>query len=425
MKRIALVLSLLLLFQLGLKAQNSRGIYGMNNWMTYWSNFHPQNNNYNASTEILTGEIAANKTLTKRNTYLLMGVVYVTNNAVLTIEPGTVIRGDKESCGTLVITKGAKIMAEGNVTDPIIFTSNYSSIECKPGDWGGLILLGDAPVNKHGGIAKLDFNLNPNFSEYGGTNEQSNSGVLKYVRIEYAGRKINSHKELNGLSLAGVGSATKLDNIQISFSNDDSFECYGGVINMNNVISYRATDDDFDFTQGAQCNITNSLAVRNPFSSDISKSRCFEIDSYDFIENMDFSRKMTRIAASNITLINTDFSEQGLINEAISIQENSDFSLTNSVVSGFESLVCMSQNIQPNSKDLSKITFQNVLVNSCIKGIVNELETANTEIANWYNPTTCALEFTKKSNAEIFMEINIAKDLDYRLKSNSSVVSNN
>lgn len=424
MKQFTLVLSLLLLFQVGLKAQNIRGIDGMNNWMTYWSNFHPQNNNYNTATEILTGEITSNKTLTKRNTYLLMGVVYVSNNAVLTIEPGTVIRGDKESCGTLVIAKGAKIIAEGSVTDPIVFTSNYTSIECKPGDWGGLILLGDAPINKHGGIAKLDFNLNPSLSEYGGTNEQSNSGILKYVRIEYAGRKINSHKELNGLSLAGVGSGTKLDNIQISFSNDDSFECYGGVVNFNNIISYRATDDDFDFTQGAQCNITNSVAIRNPYSSDISKSRCFEIDSYDSMQNMDFTRKMTRINASNISLVNTDFSEKGLINEAISIQENSYFSLSNSVVSGFESLICMSENIQPNSKDLSKITFQNILINSCTKGIVNEMEAANAETANWYNPTTYGLEFTKKSNDELFIEFNPKKDPDLRLKNNSTVASN-
>ena len=425
MKHSRLVFALLMLFQVGINAQNVRGIYGMNNWITYWSNFKPHDNNYNTATEILTGEISTNKILTKRNTYLLMGVVYVTNNAVLTIEPGTVIRGDKKSCGTLVITKGSKIYAEGTVTDPIIFTSNYSSIECNPGDWGGLIILGDAPVNKHGGVTKLDFNLDSNHSEYGGNNEQSNSGVLKYLRIEYAGRKINSHKELNGLSLAGVGSGTKLENIQISFSNDDSFECYGGVVNFNNIISYRATDDDFDFTQGTQCNMTNSVAIRNPFSSDISKSRCFEIDSYDSIENMDFKRKMTHINASNITLINTDFSEKGLINEAISIHENSYFNLTNSVVTGFESLICMSESIHPLSKDLSKITFQNILINSCVKGIVNEMETANADIANWYNPDTYALEYTKKSNDELFIQYGSKKDPDLRLKNNTTVVVSN
>ncbi|WP_395058657.1 hypothetical protein, partial [Flavobacterium sp.] len=270
---------------ISLNAQQINGIIGTENWFNNWTDFKPKTSEYPESTHILSGVIDSNMTLYKKNTYLLMNVVYVANNVVLTIEPGTIIRGDFATCGTLVITKGAKIIAEGTSTDPIVFTSNKETSERKPGDWGGIILLGDAPINKFGGIGTLDFNLNPKYNFYGGLNSESNSGILKYLRIEFSGRKLNALKELNGLSLAGVGSKTKMEYIQVSFSNDDSFESYGGEVRFSNLISFRATDDDFDFTQGSQCQINNSIAIRYPFSSDVSRSRCFEVDSYDKVEN--------------------------------------------------------------------------------------------------------------------------------------------
>ena len=301
-----------------------------------------------------------------------MGVVYLTNNAVLTIEPGTIIKGDLETCGTLVITKGSKIMAEGEETNPIIFTSNKGISERKPGDWGGIILLGEAPINKMGGVSYLDFNLEPTMSHYGGQNSESNSGILKYVRIEYAGRKLNALKELNGLSLAGVGSKTILSFIQISYSNDDSFECYGGEVNFDNLISFRATDDDFDFTQGVQCNISNSIAIRHPFSSDKSGSRCFEIDSYDKVENADLTKKLTKITANAITLVNAEENNQGLVREAIHVQEKSYLNLNNSVISGFSPFIVLDAKIGYLSENLAKIKLQNLLINNCTASIQSE-----------------------------------------------------
>ncbi|WP_159778131.1 hypothetical protein [Flavobacterium sp. 9AF] len=319
-----------------LQAQSGMGISEKENGLEYWTEFNPKKKEYKEAKKILAGYITENTTLSSRDVYLLQGVVYVTNNATLTIEPGTVIRGDYTTCGTLVITKGAKIMAEGTESFPIVFTTNKDTYSRKPGDWGGIIIMGDAPVNTFGGVGILNFDLDPKYNRFGGENTESSSGVLKYLRIEYSGRKLSAKKELNGISFAGVGNKTKIENIQISYSNDDSFEFYGGNVKLEKLVSFRASDDDFDFTQGVQASITNSLAIRHPYSSDAEKSRCMEIDSYDMIEKFDAQRNKTNVKASNVTFVNTEDNDQGLIKEAIFVADESYFSLNNSVVYGFK-----------------------------------------------------------------------------------------
>lgn len=405
--------------------QQTKGIIGTNNWMNNWTNFKPAANEYSEATNIIAGTIDKDTKLLKRNTYQLVGVVYVTNNATLTIEPGTVIRGDDKSCGTLVITNGCKIMAEGLETDPIVFTSNKEKTERKPGDWGGIIILGKAPINTLGGLHTLPFDLEPLLNHYGGPDAEDNSGILKFVRIEYAGRKLSALKELNGLSLAGVGRKTILNNIQISFSNDDSFECYGGDLNMNNLISYRTTDDDFDFTQGAQINISNSIAIRHPFSSDVSGSRCFEVDSYDKIQNTDMSKKLTHINASNITLVNLEENNQGLVRESIYVRENTFFNLTNTIVSGFTPFALLEENIGNSDVNLSKITFKNVIVNNCNGGITSESSGTDPSIQNWYNKPEFGIGYTKMKNSELFTLPNIKGNPDFRANQNNTIAIGN
>ena len=402
--------------------QNNSGIFGTENWLNNWTNFKPGLTEYKEATIILTGSITENTTLSKKNTYLLTNTVYVINNAVLTIEPGTIIRGDNETCGTLVITKGAKIKAEGIETDPIIFTSNKPTSVRKSGDWGGIIILGDAPINKFGGYSCLDFNLNNTSCGYGGTNEESNSGILKYVRIEYCGRKINATKELNGLSLAGVGSKTILNFIQISYSNDDSFESYGGNLNLSNLISYKATDDDFDFTQGAQCKINNSIAIRNPFISDKSKSRCFEIDSYDNPENMDFTKKMTSIIANNITLVNIEDNNQGLVREAIYVKDKSKFIFENSLISGFNSAIVIGFESLNKLKNIETISIKNSLINNCNLFSECEDKTNNIDYELEKSSYFINIQINKITNVELFRENNIKKNPDFRIKETSNMV---
>lgn len=423
--KIHLVLFMLLSAFLLQAQPQPKGIIGNTNWMSNWTNFKPANTEYNEATNIIAGNIDKDTKLVKRNTYQLVGVVYVTNNATLTIEPGTVIRGDDKTCGTLVVTNGAKIMAEGLETDPIVFTSNKEISERRPGDWGGIIILGKAPINTLGSIHILSFNLEPMLNHYGGFDAEDNSGILKYVRIEYSGRKLSALKELNGLSLAGVGRKTTLSNIQISFSNDDSFECYGGDLNLNNLISYRTTDDDFDFTQGAQININNSVAIRHPFSSDISGSRCFEVDSYDKIENTDITKKMTRVNANNITLVNLEENNQGLVRESIYVRENTFFNLNNSIVSGFAPFVLLEENIGNGEVNLSKLTFKNLIVNNCSGTITSESPASNLIIQNFYNTAQSNIEYTKTKNTALFMLPNIKSNPDFRANANNTLAIGN
>jgi hypothetical protein len=152
----------------------------------------------------------------------LDGWVYVKSGATLTIEPGTVIRGSKANKGALIIEKGARIIAEGTASDPIIFTSNQDAGSRSYGDWGGVIVLGNATVNKVDPVIE-----GGPTSTYGGSDDADNSGVLKYVRIEFPGIAFQPDKEINGLTMGGVGTGTEIDYVQVSFSGDDSYEWFG------------------------------------------------------------------------------------------------------------------------------------------------------------------------------------------------------
>jgi len=245
-------------------AQQEKGIVGAVNWLLNWTEFNPARKDYRDATQILTANISENMTLYKRDVYLLSGSVFVTNNATLTIEPGTVIVGDWETKGSLTITPGAKIIAEGYETDPIVFTSNAGVR--RPGDWGGVIILGEAPNNKfgNGSLASYYEELNSsNFANtnYGGDSINSNSGVLKFVRIEFAGRRNKRVGYTNGLMLAGVGNQTILENIMVSYSGGDSYEVLGGDVKLEKAVSYKSNGNDFNFNLGAQCELYNSCSV--------------------------------------------------------------------------------------------------------------------------------------------------------------------
>ncbi|MEO8516422.1 MAG: hypothetical protein ABI426_06745 [Flavobacterium sp.] len=416
-----IILSIVLCHLAFANAQTTRGINGEANWLRNWTNFKPKTTEYKEVSNLLVGAITQNTTLYKKDIYLLTGNVYVANGATLTIEPGTLIKGDYESNGTLVITKGSKIIAQGDETNPIIFTSNKPTSQRKAGDWGGLIILGESPTNKFTG--RLDFSLDPKFNVYGGENTQSNSGILKYIRIEFAGGKGKNTQALNGLSLAGVGNKTIIDNIQVSFSNANSFECYGGTVNLDHLLSFRTKDNDYNFTEGTQCKITNSIAVRNPFVSSSQKSRCFEIQSYDLASNADLTKKMTAVIASNVTLLNEDNSDLSLTREAIFVRENSFLNMSNSVVSGFNQCLLLDGKIKTSVENLGKIKLQDMLFNNCSGFIESEMPERNEVVKNWYNNDTFAIALSKSSNFDFFKETDIKKTPDYRMKQNQTLVS--
>jgi hypothetical protein len=210
-------------------------------------------------TGVLTGTIETSVTL-PRGKYTLRGYVFVAGGSTLTFAPGTIIVSDSVQKGALIIEKNAKLFAEGTATQPIIFTSGRPPATRQPGDWGGIVLLGNAPTNRatppviEGGINRT----------YGGNVPNDNSGALRYVRIEFAGIAADPNSEINSLTMGGVGSATVIEYIQTSYGNDDSYEFFGGVNNARYLVAYATADDDFDFDFGFRGNLQFGIALRDP-----------------------------------------------------------------------------------------------------------------------------------------------------------------
>lgn len=429
MKQKSLVI-ICIAFSLSLFAQKSNGIYGDSNWMNNWTNFKPATAEYPETNEVLPDIINKDTKLVSTKTYLLNNRVYVTNNATLTIEPGTVIRGgvgDIDYCGTLIITQGSKLIAEGTEKAPIVFTSEKAATVRKPGNWGGIIILGNAPVNKIDKDNKhilTDFNLDTTKATYGGDKPEDNSGSLKYVRIEFAGKKINGSKEINALILAGVGKKTALSHIQVSYSNGDAYQVTGGEVAMNNVISFRNDDDDFDFSEGTQATLNNSIAIRHPFSSGSGNSRCFEIDSYDKQENADMTKKLTNVKANNITFVNIEENNQGLVREAIYLKENCNLTFTNSIVSGFAPFVLLGEKITLSPENFAKINLKNIIVNRCKENLVSEEQSYNGKLKYWPDPASMEFEIATTPIIDLFTSIDLKNNPDFRKKQSATVVIN-
>ena len=165
----------------------------------------------------------------KRGTYTLKGWVYVADGAELTIEPGTVIKGDKQTMAALIVERGGKLIAQGSQSAPIVFTSEAAKGQRKPGDWGGLIICGKAPHNA--GESQIEGGPR---TKHGGNDPHDNSGILSYVRVEFAGYPFEKDKEINGITFGSVGDGTKVDHLLVSYSNDDSYEWVGGTVNCKN-----------------------------------------------------------------------------------------------------------------------------------------------------------------------------------------------
>jgi hypothetical protein len=208
----------------------------------------------------LSGNINVTTTLTSDKVWTLKGYVYVTDGAKLIIQPGTIIISDIAEKGALCIERGAQILAEGTATKPIIFTSGKPVGERSPGDWGGIVILGRAKTNRsseptiEGGIGRA----------FGGTNDADNSGILKYVRIEYAGIAALPNSEINALTLGAVGSGTVIEHVQTVYANDDAFEFFGGNVSPKNLYAFATADDDFDFDFGYTGTVSNSISKRDP-----------------------------------------------------------------------------------------------------------------------------------------------------------------
>lgn len=426
MKNLTQIILIFLLGVFDINAQQEKGITGSNNWLNNWTEFKPNKADYGEANQILAGNITVNTKLYKKNIYVLQGSVFVTKNATLTIEPGTLIIGDYESTGSLIITKGATLIADGLETDPIVFTSNRSTR--KAGDWGGIIILGDAPTNKFGASA-VYFGLDTSLTSYGGVNSNSNSGILRFVRIEFAGKKVKGVGNFNALLLAGVGNKTILENIMVSHSAGDSFGILGGDLNLNKLISYKSSGNDYKFNFGTQCRIDNSLAIRSSYLSGSTGSRCLDVASYDKKDEVDFTKKQTSVTATNLTLVNNSENltadiQSGLVKEAVYVADNSKFELKRSVISGFNPAVLLDKKIVINDENLKKIKFQEMYFNFCKGNIFTEFNSDNEDLESWYGSSAFFNVYSRSNNKETFIDFLNEKKPDFRLKIAKITASN-
>ena len=193
---------------------------------------------------VLEGRLNADKTLTAAYDYLLRGAVFVESGATLTIEAGVQVYGEQATNGTLIIAQGSKIMAEGTASAPIVMSSDAAIGSRARGQWGGLIINGSAPTNQGLTFGEGDTGA------FGGNNPADSSGVLRYVRVEYAGIEFSPDNELNGIAFQGVGSGTIVDHVQVHMNQDDGVEMFGGTVNLKYVMVTGARDDSFDWTDG-------------------------------------------------------------------------------------------------------------------------------------------------------------------------------
>jgi len=234
---------------------------------------------------VVQDSITGNVTWTNDKTYLLKGFVYIVNGASLTIQPGTLIFGDKTSKGTLIAEPGGKLWAIGTPTQPIVFTSGVQSGSRDRGDWGGIVLCGRAPINQNntlnggtvaGGDAQIEGGPR---THYGGIYEHDNSGALSYVRVEFPGIALAPNNEINGVTFGGVGDSTRIDHVQVSYSGDDNFEWFGGSVRAKYLIGFRGLDDEWDTDFGWHGKLQFCVSLRDPNQADVSGSNGFESDN--------------------------------------------------------------------------------------------------------------------------------------------------
>jgi len=316
---------------------NFIGAFGTYDWTQGWANFTPQNTAYPTANVIVpAGHITTNTTWTSNNTYLLNGWVYVDAGVTLTIQPGTIIRGDLTNQGALIIERGGKLIAEGTAAQPIVFTSNSNVGSRNYGDWGGLILCGRASVNQTGGEAQIEGGVGSYYGGGSSPNDADNSGILKYVRIEFPGIAFSANNEINGLTMGGVGSGTTIDYVQVSFSGDDSFEWFGGTVNAKHLIAFRGWDDEFDSDNGFRGMIQFAVSLRDPAVADVSGSNGFESDN-DATGST--NTPQTKPIFSNVSIFgplatsSTPFNSN--FKRALHLRRNTSLCVYNSVFSGF------------------------------------------------------------------------------------------
>jgi hypothetical protein len=339
-------------------------------WTKTWTQWDPKNAPYGNVSDTNTlssplGEvnITATLTLDPAKVYLLRSLVVVRNGGKLIIPAGTVIRGQSNSqsspkqYATIVVERGGYIQIDGTVANPVVLTSAKLIGSRDRGDWGGLVLCGKA-VNNQGNDTQMEgFNnvaLDNTLAKHGGINDDDNSGSINNLRIEFGGVAFEPNKEINGLTFCSVGRNTTVNNVQVSFSGDDSYEWFGGTVNCKHIISFRGTDDDFDTDFGYRGAIQFGIAFKDSSYYDLSwNSSSGASTSETFESDNDASGSgrlpLTTAVFSNMTCVGPiptgmtwsqlSIPQKGAFRRGIRIRRNSRLSIVNSIFMGYRNFV--------------------------------------------------------------------------------------
>lgn len=362
------------------------------NWTAGWCNWTPNTTNYAATTVTVSGDITTNTTWTSNNVYLITGFVYVKNGATLTIQPGTVIRGDKASKGSLIITRGAKINAQGTAANPIVFTSNQPAGSRTYGDWGGVIILGRAVINQTAGEAPIEGGVdNANGDgKYGGTDNNDNSGNFSYCRIEFPGIAFQPNSEINGLTMGGLGRATSIHHVQVSYSGDDSYEWFGGCVAAHHMVAFRGWDDDFDTDNGYSGLVQYGIGVRDSAIADISGSNGFESDNDATASS---NNPTTSAIFTNMTIVGPAMTSTTTINSnfkrAAHLRRNTQESIYNSIIMGYPVGLLIDGAKTLTNLQNDSLQFRNNIIAGMKTKSLDTVSTAASnpsfDIATWFN----------------------------------------
>ncbi|MGC9331443.1 MAG: hypothetical protein ACP5DZ_06145 [Bacteroidales bacterium] len=266
----------------------------------------------------LWGDISENVTLDANSTYQLDGAVHVKDGATLVINEGVSIEANASKTSYLLIEQGGKINASGTTTNPIVFTSDAASPT--PGDWGGIMVCGKATINAEGGTGVTEVGN----AIYGGNNDNDDSGILQYIRLEYSGIAFDEEHEANGFAFYAVGNATTVDHLQSYKCADDGFEFFGGTVNASYLVSTHSKDDSFDWTEGWRGKGQFWLANQGGDNGD----RGIEGDNN---KNDNSTTPFSSPVLSNITLIGNGFTGT----YGMKLREGTKAEIYNIIVTGF------------------------------------------------------------------------------------------
>ena len=277
---------------------------------------------------VVTGEITGTETWVSTNYYVLRGAVFVRNAATLNIQAGTRVIGESGSVGTLIVERGGRLIAIGTAQAPVVFTSDQPIGRRNRGDWGGLIINGRAPINLEGGEGAGEGDT----GVYGGTDPNDNSGVLRYVRVEFSGIEFSPDNELNGIAFQGVGRGTQVDHVQAHMSRDDALEWFGGNVDGKYLVTSNAADDSIDWTFGWTGRLQFVAVTQRGDDADNG----IEADDNEFNNNA-LPRSNPQIY--NLTMCgDPDRNEGGESARAANLRRGTAFTIRNFLITGFKTV---------------------------------------------------------------------------------------